>query len=73
MPSTCAHEGFHSITSRYDQRRKILAFVVTCDGCGAELRKVPGERYSPQYVPYGSDRYLATHAGVPQPAARMGK
>ena len=70
MPSICAHEGFHSVTSRYDPRRKFLAFVVTCDGCGAELREVEGERYSPHYDPYGSDRYLATRAGVAQRVAR---
>lgn len=70
MPPICAHEGFHSVTSRYDRRRKILAFVLTCEGCGAELRELQGERYSPDYDPYGSDRYLAARAGL---AERLGR
>jgi hypothetical protein len=59
----CTHNGFHGISSFYDRRSGILAFVLTCERCGAQLRELRREPYSPHYDPNGNDRYLAALAG----------
>lgn len=58
MQATCAHEGFHDIRSSYDRPRGVLAFVWTCERCGAELREVRRELYRPRYKPHGNDPSL---------------
>jgi hypothetical protein len=70
VQTICAHDGFHGVSSRYDRRRGILAFVLTCESCGAELRELRREPYSPHYDPQGSDRYLAAYARLAQ---RLGR
>jgi hypothetical protein len=57
VPAICAHEGFHDIRSCYDRRRGVLAFVWTCERCGAELREVRREFYRPRYEPHGNDPF----------------
>jgi hypothetical protein len=54
----CAHEGFHDIRSAYDRPRGVLAFVWTCERCGAELQEVRRELYRPRYEPHGNDPFL---------------
>jgi hypothetical protein len=51
--SECTHQGFHSVSSRYDRGLGILAFILTCEHCGAELRELQREPYLPHYDPHG--------------------
>ena len=55
----CQHDGFHTGEGRYDAASQTLRYIVTCDGCGVELREVTVERYRPTYDPRGNDAYLA--------------
>jgi hypothetical protein len=48
----CAHEGFHSATSRYDRRAGLLRFLTVCDCCGAEVREVTRLPYRPRFSGY---------------------
>jgi hypothetical protein len=32
---------------------------MTCERCGAQLRELRRDPYSPRYDPHGNDRYLA--------------
>jgi hypothetical protein len=52
----CKHQGFHSVSSRYDRGLGILAFILTCEHCGAELRELQRESYLPQFDPHGNER-----------------
>jgi hypothetical protein len=54
----CAHAGFHEIRSSYDQERCVLAFLLTCERCGATLRELRREAYRPIFDPRGNDPYL---------------
>lgn len=54
----CTHDGFHSGEGRYIEETRVLRYIVTCDSCGAELREVTAEQYSPSYDPHGNDTYL---------------
>ena len=54
----CEHAGYFSGTTRYDRRRKVMRYVVTCDGCGAEMREIESESYQPQFDPRGNEPYL---------------
>jgi hypothetical protein len=47
----CGHDGFHSVTTRYDRKRGLLIFVRTCDGCGGVVSEVARERYRPRFEP----------------------
>jgi hypothetical protein len=51
MAAACGHDGFHSVTTRYDRKRGLLIFVRTCDGCGGEVSEVGRETYRPRYDP----------------------
>ena len=44
------HQGFHTITSSYDRRRRILTCFRRCDDCGARLAEVGQFAYKPRYV-----------------------
>ena len=46
----CKHEGFHTITSSYDRRRRVLTCFRRCDDCGARLAEVDQFAYEPRYV-----------------------
>ena len=56
----CEHSGYFTGTTRYDRRRKVMRYVVTCDGCGAVMREIESEPYQPQFDPRGNEPYLAT-------------
>ena len=53
----CNHQGFHAFTSSYDRRRRILAYIRTCEDCGARLAEVDRLPYEPRFDPRGSDLY----------------
>jgi hypothetical protein len=55
----CVHDGFHDIRSSYDRARGELAFLLTCERCGATLRVLRRESYRPIFDPRGNDPYLA--------------
>jgi hypothetical protein len=59
----CAHERVYGVSSGHDRQRGILAFVLTCERCGTELRELRREPYRPHSEPNGSDRSLAARAG----------
>jgi hypothetical protein len=54
----CPDDGFHDIRLSYDRRHGVLAFVWTCERCGAELREVRREAYRPRYEPAGNDPFM---------------
>lgn len=54
MAAVCRHDGFHSVTARYDRERGLLIFLRTCDGCGVVVTEVGRERYRPRYYPLGT-------------------
>lgn len=54
----CDHQGFHSGEGRYDDKSRLLRYVVVCDACRAELRELSAETYSPRFDPRGNDAYL---------------
>jgi hypothetical protein len=63
VQQTCTHDEFHAISSFYDRQSGVLAFVLMCERCGAQLRELRREPYSPHYDPNGNDRYLAAFTG----------
>jgi hypothetical protein len=56
----CDHAGYFTGTTRYDRRKKVMRYVVTCDGCGAVMREIETEPYHPQFDPRGNEPYLHT-------------
>ncbi|HEY1276806.1 MAG TPA: hypothetical protein VGF25_17990 [Thermoleophilaceae bacterium] len=54
----CSHDGFHGISSSYDQNRGLLVYFWTCERCGTLLRECRREEYKPRFDPKGNDRYL---------------
>jgi hypothetical protein len=61
----CAHDGFYTIRSEYDRRRRMLVYFWTCDGCDARLDEVRRDPYEPRYDPHGNDGFTPRQA---QPA-----
>jgi hypothetical protein len=61
----CRHQGFHSITSSYDPKTRILTYVRRCDACGARLADFGRIAYEPRFDPNGSDPSRA----IPRPPA----
>jgi hypothetical protein len=57
VQAACGHDGFHDIRSSYDRGRGVLAFVWTCERCGAELRELRRELYRPRYEPLGTEPF----------------
>jgi hypothetical protein len=57
----CAHDGFHGISTAYDQLRGVLVYYWTCERCGARLAEVSRTAYRPAYDPHGTERFLASH------------
>lgn len=56
----CSHQGFRSISSGYERRRRVLIFFWTCERCGERLGEAGRTSYRPQFEPRGNDPYLAT-------------
>jgi hypothetical protein len=54
----CDHTGFHSGEGRYDAGTGTLRYIVVCDACGAELREILVQPYTPSFEPRGNDAYL---------------
>ena len=54
MGMECRHEGYHSITSRYDRRRGVLIFFWVCEQCGCRLGEAGRENYRPTFNPHPS-------------------
>jgi hypothetical protein len=54
----CNHDGFHSGQGRYSAVTQIIRYIVTCDGCGAEVREVDAERYAPAFDARGNDAFV---------------
>ena len=54
----CRHNGFHSITSRYDRDNGILVFLRVCERCGAAVTEVERVSYRPRFEvePCGASR-----------------
>lgn len=52
----CKHNGFHSITSRYDRSVGVLVYLCVCESCGRELREVGRLHYRPRFQPAGGAR-----------------
>jgi hypothetical protein len=52
----CAHDGFHGVRSRYDQRRGVLVYFWTCERCGVRLGEVRRQAYRPRFDPRGNER-----------------
>jgi hypothetical protein len=55
----CTHDGFHSGEGRYESATQTLRYVIVCDACGAELREVVAQRYTPAYDAHGNDTQAA--------------
>ena len=64
----CEHAGYFTGTTRYDRRKKVMRYVVTCDGCGDVMREIESEPYRPQFDPRGNEPYLETLAQRPSAA-----
>ena len=74
----CRHQGFHTVTSSYDRRRRVLIYFRCCDDCGTRLGEVGRVDYEPRFDPNGNDRYLsiagsATDAPALAGAGRIGR
>ena len=59
----CTHHGFHENTTQYDRRRRVLSYVWTCEGCGADLDELYRCDYAPRF-----DRYVDQPQGSPEAA-----
>jgi hypothetical protein len=70
VQANCRHDDFHAIRSRYDRRLGVLAFLLVCEHCGAEVRELWREAYWPHYDRNGNGRYLAQRAGASQHPAQ---
>ena len=55
----CAHDEFHSVTTRYDRERGVLVYLCTCDRCGQLVGEISRLSYRPRFDPAGNDRFLA--------------
>ena len=51
----CAHDGYHAISTDYDQRKGVLMFVWTCERCGSRLGEAGREPYKPSFNPHGNN------------------
>jgi hypothetical protein len=70
MAAACAHDGFHSVTTRYDRARGLLVFVRTCDGCGGIISEVGREPYRPRFDPLGGGSVMRVSASSASGRAR---
>lgn len=61
----CEHEGFHTITSSYQPRTRILTYLRRCEECGADLAEVARIVYEPRFEPGGTSvPYRLQDSGV---------
>jgi len=54
----CTHDGFHSVTTRYDRQRGVLICLWKCDRCGQLIGELRRLSYRPRFDPGGSDRLM---------------
>jgi hypothetical protein len=43
----CTHHGYHSGMGCYSKEQQQIRYVMVCDECGAEIREVYVEPYTP--------------------------
>jgi hypothetical protein len=53
----CAHDGYHSITTRYDREAGVLIYMCQCDGCGGTIGEIQRLPYRLRFDPAGNDRF----------------
>ena len=51
--SSCGHDGFHTMTTRYERDSGLLVYCRTCDSCGALVGELGREPYRPSFDPRG--------------------
>lgn len=56
---TCKHDGYRGLSSKYDRRRGVLAFVWTCERCGTRLNEAQRVEYRPHFEPNGNAPFVS--------------
>jgi hypothetical protein len=68
----CGHRGFHTISSSYDRKTRVLTFFRRCDDCGARVAEAGRLAYEPRFAATRVERRVASRIIEPPFATSRG-